>query len=81
MQPKKTPEDAREFAVAFEEHSPRQLSYGSDKKAKVKIKTEKSAVCAINSITEVCLRSGMWDSISKNRLVCKATKNNVDSAD
>ena len=65
-EPKATPKEVLEFAIAFEEGSLRQKSYGE---AKIEIKTE--PVCNVNERKD-CLRCGMENFTMDHLKVCRA---------
>ena len=65
-EPKNTPKEALDFAIAFEEGSLRQKSYG---KNKVEIKAE--PICSINK-KKNCLRCGMENFTMDHLKVCRA---------
>ena len=65
-EPKKTPEEALDFAIAFEEGTLRQKSYGE---TKIEIKAE--PICAINKKKD-CLRCGIANFTIEHLKVCRA---------
>ena len=65
-EPKATPREALEFAIAFEEGSLRQKSYGE---SKIEIKTE--PVCNVIKRKD-CLRCGMENFTMEHLKVCRA---------
>ena len=65
--PRGTPKDALDFAIAFEEGSLRQKSYGE---TKIEIKTE--PVCIVNKKKDY-LRCGMKNFTMDHLKVCRAT--------
>ena len=68
-EPKATPKEALEFAIAFEEGSLRQKLYGE---AKIEIKIE--PVCNVNNVNKRkdCLRCGMENFTMDHLKVCRA---------